>query len=142
MTTARKVLLIVATVLVVTGAIIAGSAFALAGGDMQNLSNDDRAWAKQTQEIPAEDVAAITSIEAHDDTEEVRIEGYDGDSIRIEYWEHQRRGVSISQDGGTLSVDSSTAAGPFIGILASQPEDHSTCVYVPHGFEGSIFAFC
>lgn len=140
MTTAREVLLIVATALVVTGAVIAGSAFALAGGDMQSLSNDDRAWARQTQEIPAEDVAAITSIEAHDDTEEVRIEGYDGDSIRIEYWEHQRRGVSISQDGSTLSVDSSTAAGPFIGILASQPEDHSTCVYVPHDFEGSIFA--
>ena len=66
MTTARKVLLIVATVLVVTGAIIAGSAFALAGGDMQNLSNDNRAWARQTQEIPVEDVAAITSIEAHE----------------------------------------------------------------------------
>lgn len=140
MTTARKVLLIVATALVVTGAVIAGSAFALAGDNMQNLSNDDRVWTRQTQEIPAENVAAIASIEAHDDTEAVRIEGYDGDSIRIEYWEHQRRGVSISQDGGTLSVDSSTAAGPFIGILASQPEDHSTCVYVPHGFAGSILA--
>lgn len=140
MMTARKVLLIIATALVVTGAIIAGSAFALAGGSMQNLSNDDRAWTKQTQEIPAEDVAAIASVEAHDDTEAIRIEGYDGDSIRIEYWEHQRRGVSISQDGGTLSIDSSTTEGPFIGILVSQPEDHSTCVYVPHGFEGSIFA--
>ena len=37
MTTARKVLLIVATALVVTGAVIAGSAFALAGGNMLTM---------------------------------------------------------------------------------------------------------
>lgn len=141
MTTARKVLLIVATALVVTGAIIAGSAFALAGGDMRNLSTDQREWKMHTYEIPADEAALISAIEASDDTEDVRIEGYDGDVIRIEYWDHQNRGVSITQEGGTLLVGANTADPTVhIGFFVGYDEEHALRISVPRDFAGSIFA--
>ena len=70
MTTARKVLLIIATALVAAGVVIAGSAFALAGGDIRSLSTDQREWEMHTYEIPADEAALISSIEVSDDTED------------------------------------------------------------------------
>lgn len=141
MTTARKALLIIATALVAAGIVIAGSAFALAGGDMRSLSTDQREWEMHTYEIPADEAALISSIEVSDDTEDVRVEGYDGDAIRIEYWDHQQRGVSITQEDGALLVGADTADEiALIGFFVSYPDEHALRISVPHDFAGSIFA--
>ncbi len=141
MTTARKVLLIIATALVAAGVVIAGSAFALAGGDIRSLSTDQREWEMHTYEIPADEAALISSIEVSDDTEDVRIEGYDGDAIRIEYWDHQQRGVSITQEDGALLIGADTVDEiGLIGFFVSYPDDHALRISVPHDFAGSIFA--
>ena len=138
MSTARKVLLIAATALVVAGIALAGTAFALAGGDLRNLSNDNRLWEHHIVEISAEDTAALTALMVSD-TQDIRIEGYGGDTIRVEYWDHQQRGVDIAPDGTTLNVNASeTQRLQLFGVLLSYPEDHATYVQVPQDFDGSI----
>lgn len=140
MTTARKVLLIIATALVAAGIVLAGTAFALAGFDFRNLSNDNRDWVRQTWELPAEKTAALSAIEVSDG-QGIRVEGYDGDTVRIEYWEHQNRGVAILQDGSMLSVNGDVEGNAPIGILVANLEDHTTLVQVPRDFAGSIGAY-
>lgn len=143
MTTAHKVLLIVATALVVAGVALAGTAFALAGGDFRNLSTDQRHWEQCFYEVPADQVAALSAIEASD-SEEIRVEGYDGDTIRIEYWENERRGMFIDQQDGTLLVNGDAGAngaswGVFVFSFSS--EDHATRVLVPKSFGGDISVY-
>lgn len=139
MSTARKVLLIVATALVVAGVALAGTAFTLAGGDFRNLSTDQRHWEQSAFEVPADQAAALSAIEVGDD-EGVRIEGYEGDTIRIEYWENERRSVQIDQQGSTLAITGESDATPTIGVFVFSTEDHDTRVLVPKDFAGSITA--
>ena len=49
MTTARKTVLIIASVLVAGGLAIAFGAFAAAGFDIRNLSNDPRDWERSSR---------------------------------------------------------------------------------------------
>ena len=141
MSTTRKVLLIIATALVVAGVTLAGTAFALAGGDLRNLSTDQRHWEQGAYEIPADQVAALSTISVSD-SEDISIEGYEGDTIRIEYWENEQRGVLIEQEGDGLIVSGSDGKHrTTFGVLFSYPEDHATRVLVPKDFDGDLEAF-
>lgn len=141
MSTARKVLLIAATALVVAGVALAGTAFALAGGDFRNLSTDQRHWEQCAYEISADQVALLSRISVSD-SEDVRIEGYEGDTIRIEYWEHEQRGVLVERQGNELIVDGSDGGrSATFGVLFSYPEDHTTRVLVPKDFDGDLEAY-
>ena len=141
MSTARKVLLIAATALVVAGVALAGTAFALAGGDFRNLSTDQRHWEQCAYEISADQVALLSRISVSD-SEDVHIEGYEGDTIRIEYWEHEQRGVLVERQGNELIVDGSDGGrSATFGVLFSYPEDHTTRVLVPKDFDGDLEAY-
>lgn len=143
MKSSRKAILITATVLVVAGTAIMLCAFALAGGDMKELSTDRRDWTRHTYELSSDEWPSLASIGCTDDSENVYFKGYEGDVLRVEYWENQNRGVSVQQDGDELSLIATTSGEPFvIGVSIESSEDHSTRVLVPRGFEGELHAEC
>ena len=74
MTTARKAVLIVATVLLVGGSALALGAFAAADFRFENLSNDTRDWASTTLTLDAESETPHTVIVVSDRDEGVRFE--------------------------------------------------------------------
>lgn len=125
MSTARKVLLIIATALVVAGITLAGTAFALAGGDLRNLSTDQRHWEQGAYEIPADQVAALSTISVSD-SEDISIEGYEGDTIRIEYWENEQRGVLIELTLPGAESDYALDAAAENGTVYGPPSSRAT----------------
>lgn len=141
MKTSHKVLLVIATALVVAGAALMLCAFSLAGGDIKNLSTDQHDWMHRTYEVSAEDTAALSAVSCSDGTENVIIDGYEGDTVRVEYWEHEARGVNIQEKDGTLLISGSTHGDSLeIGVFAGTYEDRSTRVLVPQEFAGDLYA--
>lgn len=139
--TSRKALLVTATILVAAGAVLMLGVFSLVGGDMEKLSTDQHDWTRKTYETPADPSAALASIACSDDSESVYIEGYAGDTVRVEYWVHQQRDVEVRQDGDSLSIAGSTSDDPSgIRVFVGTSEDHSTRVLVPQEFTGSLRA--
>lgn len=138
MKTAHKVLLIVATGLVAVGALLAGVSFALAGGDINNLSNEDRSWHKEHYTFNADEVSALSGIDAAD-IQGVRVEGYDGDQINIEYWENNDRNMSIENEDGVLTLRQNAGSqSQHLQLFAINATDHATVISVPEDFAGNL----
>lgn len=139
MKASRRILLITATALVVGGAAIMLCAFALAKGDMEQLTSDRRDWVYHTYELSDDEWAALASISCSDDNESIYVEGYDGDTLRVEYWEHQQRSVGVQQDGDSLLIFANTRNDPLtLGVSMGFPDDRATRVLVPRGFAGDL----
>lgn len=142
MTPSRKALFFCAGALIAAGAAISAVTFALAGGDVANLSNERRDWRQETHEqLSAAEFARVTSIEVSD-SEAVRVEGYDGDTVIVECWINRDRSVTVSLRGDRdqLVVEGSapvpdTQFGVFFG-----GQDHDTVVRVPKTFSGDVSA--
>lgn len=142
MTPSRKALLTCAGALIAVGAAISFVAFVLAGGDVANLSNERRDWRRETHEqLSAAEFARITSIEVSD-SETVRVEGYDGDTVVLDCWINRDRSVTVSLRGDRdrLVVEGNDdMSDPQFGLFVSG-QDHDTVVRVPRTFSGDVSA--
>lgn len=139
MTATRRALLVCAGALMVAGVAVSAAAFALAGGDLDNLSNERRDWRQETHEVSAAELADVTAIVASD-SETVRIEGYDGDGVVVECWVNDDREVSVSRRAETLEVTSAESPAEGAGFHVGSTVARDTVIYVPTSFEGDVSA--
>lgn len=137
MSSAKKTMLVIATILLVGGAAISFGAFAAAGFNPQNLSTDSRSWASNTYSFEPEAESPHSAIVVKDSGEDIRIEPTDGDAIEITYWTSESKSFAMRDEGGVATVEASHA--PYIGIMTiGSFEDHSTVLRVPRSYEGSL----
>lgn len=142
MSKAKKVVLIIAAVLVVGGIATSFGAFAAAGFDVRNLSNEARDWKQATHTFAPEAEGAHTHIVINDTAENVHIEPTDGDAVEVTYWESEQEGkrYELSDESGAISIEGTNERlighiGFMVGFA-----DRTTVVKVPRSFTGSIEA--
>ncbi len=138
MTTARKAVLIVATVLLVGGSALALGAFAAADFRFENLSNDTRDWASTTLTLDAESETPHTAIVVSDRDEGVRFEPADGDAIEVVYWTSSEKAVDVVDEGGTLAITGRGTSLAGFQFMKVGFQDHATVVKVPRSYTGSL----
>ena len=138
MTTARKAVLIVATVLLVGGSALALGAFAAADFRFENLSNDTRDWASTTLTLDAESETPHTVIVVSDRDEGVRFEPADGDAIEVVYWTSSEKAVDVVDEGGTLAITGRGTSLAGFQFMKVGFQDHATVVKVPRSYTGSL----
>ena len=78
MSSGKKTLLVIATILVIGGGAISFGAFAAAGFNFENLSTESRNWTSSTKTFAPEAESPHTAIVLRDMGEDVRIEPTDG----------------------------------------------------------------
>ena len=138
MTTARKVVLIVATVMLVGGSALALGAFTLADFRFENLSNTTRDWVSSTQTLSTEAEAPHTAVVVRDASESVRFEPADGDAFEITYWTSSEKTVDVVDEGGVLEITGQGTSLTGLMIMKVDFQDRTTVVKVPRGYTGSI----
>ena len=74
MSSGKKTLLVIATILVIGGGAISFGAFAAAGFNFENLSTESRNWTSSTKTFAPEAESPHTAIVLRDMGEDVRIE--------------------------------------------------------------------
>lgn len=138
MSTARKVVLVIATALVLGGSAISLGAFAAADFRLENLSNVPRDWTAATDVLEPESEAPHTAIVVEGGGGDVRFEASSADAIEISYWNGSRRTTEITDEGGVLHVV--CTSNPRVGVMIMDVDftDRSTVVRVPASFTGSI----
>ena len=137
MSSGKKTLLVIATILVIGGGAISFGAFAAAGFNFENLSTESRNWTSSTKTFAPEAESPHTAIVLRDMGENVRIEPTDGDAIEVTYWTNERKSFDVSDNGGTVTVEGSRE--PAIGIMMiGSFEDHSTVLKVPRSYTGTL----
>lgn len=138
MTTARKVVLIIATALVIGGCAISFGAFAAADFRLENLSNMPRDWTEVTETLDAESVAAHNAIIVDSEAGDVRFEASSSDAIEVTYWKSELRNTEITNTNGELHI--TCTSKPRIGVMIMDFDftDRSTVVKVPASFAGSV----
>ena len=141
MSSARKTILIIATILVIGGAAISFGAFAAAGFTPKGLSTDARDWASTTHTFTPEAQQAHTSLAVHDPRGSVRFEETNADAIEVTYWESTEEGksLSLSDEQGAIVIEAPepTNWAGNIGFMVNL-EDRSTVVKIPQSFKGTI----
>ena len=140
MTTARKVMLIVATVFLVGGSALAMGAFALADFRFENLSNDTRDWTSTTMALDPEAEAPHATIVVHDSAEGVRFEATDGDAIEVTYWTSSEKSIEVTDEEGILEVTGTATSLSTFEFMKVEFQDHATVIKVPRSYAGSITA--
>ena len=137
MSSGKKTLLVIATILVIGGGAISFGAFAAAGFNFENLSTESRNWTSSTKTFAPEAESPHTAIVLRDMGEDVRIEPTDGDAIEVTYWTNERKSFDVGDNGGTVTVEGSRE--PAIGIMMiGSFEDHSTVLKVPRSYTGTL----
>lgn len=137
MSSGKKTLLVIATILVVGGFAISFGAFAAAGFSIENLSTESRNWTSTTKTLDPEAESPHSAIVLRDVDENVRIEPTDGDAIEVTYWTNERKHFDVTDSGGTVTVEGSRDS--YIGIMMiGSFEDHTTVVKVPRSYAGSL----
>lgn len=115
MSKGKKTLLIVATILVVSGCAISFGAFAAAGFDPVNLSTESRDWTPATKTFRPEAESPHTAIVLRDKGQNVRIEATDGDAIEVTYWTNERKRFDVADSGGTVVIEGTQES--YLGIM-------------------------
>lgn len=137
MSSGKRAMLIIATILVVGGSAISFGAFAAAGFNPANLSTEARNWTAETKVFDSEAASPHTALVVSDGGENVRIEPSDGDAIEVTCWTNDNKSFDITDNGGVITVDGSRE--PRIGVMMiGSLEDHTTVVKVPRSYTGSI----
>ena len=137
MSKARRTVLIVATVLLVTGAAIAMGAFAAAGFNLANLSTVN-GWERTTDTFAPEAETPHTSLVVNSGGYGVRIERGESDSFEVVSWSNSEMGVEVSDENGTLTVRSYRKNTFSFMQLDLDRRDRATVVKVPASYTGSI----
>lgn len=143
MSKAKKVVLIIAAVLVVGGIATSFGAFAAAGFDVRNLSNEARDWKQATHTFAPEAEGGHTHIVISDTSEDVRVEPTDGDAVEVTYWESEQEGkrYELGDEGGVIGIEGKNdRLIGHIGFMITGIADRTTVVKVPRSFTGSIEA--
>ena len=137
MSSGKKTLLVIATILVIGGGAISFGAFAAAGFNFENLSTESRNWTSSTKTFAPSGSPDPPPIVLRDMGEDVRIEPTDGDAIEVTYWTNERKSFDVGDNGGTVTVEGSRE--PAIGIMMiGSFEDHSTVLKVPRSYTGTL----
>lgn len=137
MSSGKKMVLIVATILVIGGCAIAFGAFAAAGFNPENLSTESHNWTSTTKTFDPEAESPHSAIVLHDTDENVRIEPTDSDAIEVTYWANERKSFDAVDDGDTVTIEGSHES--YIGIMMiGSFEDHTTVVKVPRSYIGTL----
>ena len=137
MSSGKKTLLVIATILVIGGGAISFGAFAAAGFNFENLSTESRNWTSSTKTFAPETENPHTAIVLRDMGEDVRIEPTDGDAIEVTYWTNERKSFDVDDNGGTVTVEGSREPAIDIMMIGSF-EDHSTVLKVPRSYTGTL----
>ena len=127
MSRSRKVVLVLATVLLVGGSALSLFAFAKAGFSLQNLSTT-RDWVSSTRTLPSEAEAPHTALVVHDGYQSIRLEPTDDDAFQVEYWTNERRSVSLTDQDGVLTIDIQKQIPMAAGLAGGS----SNCAAVLH----------
>lgn len=138
MTTARKAVLIVATVLLVGGSALALGAFAAADFRFENLSNTTRDWVSDTRILEPEAEAPHTAIVVRDAGGDVRFEQADGDAFEVTCWTSSEKTVDVVDEGGVLEITGHGTSLTGLMIMKVEFQDHATVVKVPRSYTGSL----
>ena len=131
MTTARKAVLIVATVLLVGGSALALGAFAAADFRFENLSNTTRDWVSDTRILEPEAEAPHTAVVVRDAGGDVRFEQTDGDAFEVTCWTSSEKTVDVVDEGGVLEITGHGTSLTGLMIMKVEFQDHATVVKVP-----------
>ena len=138
MSRSRKVVLGLATVLLVGGSALSLFAFAKAGFSLQNLSTT-RDWVSSTRTLPSEAEAPHTALVVHDGYQSIRLEPTDDDAFQVEYWTNERRSVSLTDQDGVLTIEGADEQRDgFVRFEFMSSQRGMTVVKVPRSFTGSI----
>ena len=138
MSRSRKVVLVLATVLLVGGSALSLFAFAKAGFSLQNLSTT-RDWVSSTRTLPSEAEAPHTALVVHDGYQSIRLEPTDDDAFQVEYWTNERRSVSLTDQDGVLTIEGADEQRDgFVRFEFMSSQRGMTVVKVPRSFTGSI----
>ncbi len=138
MSRSRKVVLVLATVLLVGGSALSLFAFAKAGFSLQNLSTT-RDWVSSTRTLPSEAEAPHTALVVHDGYQSIRLEPTDDDAFQVEYWTNERRSVSLTDQDGVLTIEGTDEQRDgFVRFEFMSSQRAMTVVRVPRSFTGSI----
>ncbi len=138
MSRSRKVVLVLATVLLVGGSALSLFAFAKAGFSLQNLSTT-RDWVSGTRTLPSEAEAPHTALVVHDGCQSIRLEPTDDDAFQVEYWTNERRSVSLTDQDGVLTIEGTDEQRDgFVRFEFMSFQRGMTVVKVPRSFTGSI----
>ena len=138
MSRSRKVVLVLATVLLVGGSALSLFAFAKAGFSLQNLSTT-RDWVSSTRTLPSEAEAPHTALVVHDGCQSIRLEPTDDDAFQVEYWTNERRSVSLTDQDGVLTIEGTDEQRDgFVRFEFMSFQRGMTVVKVPRSFTGSI----
>lgn len=133
MSKATKVTLIIATVCLALGMVLSGTAVALAGFDVRNLSTNSE-YQYQQRSVQA---GTVSQIKFSGASEAISIEPGSAETIEVEYYENDRQSYSIEETNGTLKITESinfTLMMWNFDIMS----DHKVVVKVPESFSGSI----
>ena len=130
MSSGKKTLLVIATILVIGGGAISFGAFAAAGVNFENLSTESRNWTSSTKTFAPEAESPHTAIVLRD-------EPTDGDAIEVTYWTNERKSFDVDDNGGTVTVEGSREPAIDIMMIGSF-EDHSTVLKVPRSYTGTL----
>ena len=114
MSSGKKTLLVIATILVIGGGAISFGAFAAAGFNFENLSTESRNWTSSTKTFAPEAESPHTAIVLRDMDEDVRIEPTDGDAIEVTYWTNVRKSFGGGLQGGGVTEAGSGGQGSRI----------------------------
>ena len=138
MSRSRKVVLVLATVLLVGGSALSLFALAKAGFSLQNLSTT-RDWVSSTRTLPSEAEAPHTALVVHDGYQSIRLEPTDDDAFQVEYWTNERRSVSLTDQDGVLTIEGTDEQRDgFVRFEFMSSQRAMTVVRVPRSFTGSI----
>ena len=133
---ARKVVLVIATVMLVGGCLLSLGSFAAAGFDWKNLSTT-RDWVQESRTLAPEAEAPHTALVVSESFQSVYFEPAAGDAFEVEYWNSNTRTVEITEEGGVLTVQSSEK--PQIMMFDFPPfQRGATVVKVPRSFTGTL----
>ena len=138
MSSGKKTLLVIATILVIGGGAISFGAFAAAGFNFENLSTESRNWTSSTKTFAPEAENPHTAIVLRDMGEDVRIEPTDGDAIEVVYWTSSEKAVDVVDEGGTLAITGRGTSLAGFQFMKVGFQDHATVVKVPRSYTGSL----
>jgi DUF4097 and DUF4098 domain-containing protein YvlB len=134
MSKTTKLVLIIATVSLTLGIVVAGSALALVGFDFSRLSTvtnyEQRNYVSTT--------AGITAIEFDGISDDVRVERANVKTVEVDYWENDRLTYEITSTGGTLRI---AANYEWQGELLNFDlgfTDTTVVIRIPADFTGSL----
>lgn len=107
MSSGKKTLLAIATILVIDGGAISFDVLAAARFSFENLSTESRNWTSSTKTFASETKSPRSAIVLRNMSEDARIGPTGGGTIEVTYWMNERKSFDMNDNGSTVTVEGS-----------------------------------